>query len=124
MSKTIRAIIKKPQEFKAVQMRPSGTGYELLTHCDNEADLPPADSTIIGFDSSRAAFYRIMVPPVREDQMPSLVRMQAETLLPLPLEQMEMAWRQGAEKEGKSAVTITAARSIQMEKFFQGVQDK
>jgi len=123
LSKTLRAIIKKPQEFKAVQMRPSGTGYELLSYCDNEADLAPADSTVVGFDSSRAAFYRIMVPPVREEQLPNLIRMQAETLLPLPLEQMELAWRPGVEIDGKTAVTITAGRSIQLERFFQDVQD-
>ncbi|MCP4708797.1 MAG: hypothetical protein GY869_09245, partial [Planctomycetes bacterium] len=123
MSRTIRAIIKKPQEFKAVQMRTGGTGYELLFYCDNEADLPAADVTVVGFDSSRAAFYRIFVPPVREEQLPSLIHMQAETLLPLPPEQMELAWRPGVQEDGKTAVTISAARSIQLERFFQDVQD-
>jgi len=124
LSRTIRAIIKKPHEFKSVQMRVGGAGFELLSYGDNEADLSPADATVVGFDSGRAAFYRIMVPPVREDQMPNLVRMQAETLLPLPLEQMELAWRRGIEVEGgKTEVTLAAGRSIQLERFFQDVQD-
>jgi len=122
LSKTIRALIKTPQEFKAVWLRPAGEGYELLGRCDKEQELPPADTTVVGFDSGRVSFYRINIPPVKDEQINNLVNMQAETLMPLPMEQMDIAWRRGASGEGKIPVTITAVRSIQLEKSFQGIQ--
>ncbi len=104
-------------------LRPAGAGYELLDYHDSAQELPQADMTVAGFDSGRVAFYPIKVPPVKDEQMNNLINMQAETLLPLPIEQMDIVWRAGEIQDGKIPVTIAAARSVQMEKFFQETQD-
>ena len=117
MSKTVTAITNGTGVFQAVQMRRSDSGYELLSVHDESSSLEPSDVTVGGFDSGRAAFYRIEVPEVKSEQMDSLVRMQAESLLPLPIEQMEVAWRSHKSGEGKAEITIAAARLLQLERY-------
>ena len=117
MSKTVTAITNGMGEFQAVQMRRSDSGYELLSVHNDSSRLEPSDVTVGGFDSGRAAFYRIEVPGVKSEQMDSLVRMQAEAMLPLPIEQMELAWRSHRIGEGKAEVTIAAARLNQLERY-------
>jgi len=117
LSKTVTAITNGTGVFQAVQMRRSDSGYELLSVYDESSGLASSDMTVGGFDSGRAAFYRIEVPAVKSEQMDSLVRMQAEALLPLPIEQMELAWRSRKSGEGKAEVTIAAARLLQLERY-------
>ena len=117
MSKTVTAITNGTGVFQAVQMRRSASGYELLSVHNESSGMASSDMTVGGFDSGRAAFYRIEVPAVKSEQMDSLVRMQAESLLPLPIEQMEVAWRSRRSEGGKAEVTIAAARLLQLERY-------
>ena len=117
MNKTVTAITNGTGVFQAVQIRRSDSGFELLSVCDESSGLALSDMTVGGFDSGRAAFYRIKVPAVKSEQMDNLVRMQAEALLPLPMEQMELAWRSRSVEEGKAEVTIAATRLLQLERY-------
>jgi len=116
LSKTVRAITKSGRHFKAVVLRQSGSNCELLSRTDNQLELPSGDITVAGLNSNHVAFYRITVPDVHDDQLHNLVMLQAESLLPLPLEQMEVAWRRGVGHQGKIPVTIAAARSSLLER--------
>jgi hypothetical protein len=116
LSKTVRAITRTNQHFQAVVLRQSGLGCELLSSVDNEQELPPADITVTGLNSNHVAFYRIVVPTAHDDQLGDMVRLQAESLLPLPIEQMEIAWRRGAVRQDKVGVTIAATRSALVER--------
>jgi hypothetical protein len=49
------------------------------------AQLSPSE-VIIGYNSAGVAFYRISVPSVGDQEIASMVRLQAETRLPLPAE--------------------------------------
>ncbi len=48
---------------------------------------------VVGLDLTGVAFYRISAPVVDEHEMAAIVRMQTESLLPLPPDQIEVAWR-------------------------------
>lgn len=77
---------------------------------------------VVGFDSTGVAFYHIDAPVVGEDQIESIVKMQAEAMLPLPAEQMEIAWRQGAARNGKVPITIAAARKELLQTLVDSVR--
>jgi hypothetical protein len=70
--------------------------------------------TVLGIDPAGVGFYNIEIPQVPEAQLDSIVRMQAETILPLPLEQMEIAYHCGRVIADKCRVTIAAGRSTQL----------
>ena len=76
---------------------------------------------VIGFDTSSVTFYRITAPIVPDEQMSELVRLQTESLLPLPLEQVQFAWRTGPQQDGKAPVTIVAARTARLERFVEQI---
>jgi len=126
------AIAQEENKFKAVELRKRDADFEVVwTKSSNTGDgnwsgfaaecgLPPVTAKhvrfshdrvgVVGFDSTGVAFYRIDAPVVGEDQIESIVKMQAEAMLPLPAEQMEIAWRQGPARNGKVPITIAAAR--------------
>ncbi len=56
-------------------------------------------ASVVGLDSTGVAFYRVTAPAVEQQEMGSIVRMQAESLLPLPPDQIEVAWRHDAGDE-------------------------
>ncbi len=89
----------------------------------NQRELDAAKTTVVGFGSTGVAFYHIGLPTAKEDEIKSMVRMQAETLLPLPVEQMELAWRAGRLRNGQVAVTITAARRECLKDFVEDIRD-
>jgi len=84
----------------------------------------PADecSAVVGFDSAMAVFYRIDVPAVKEQELEAIVRLQAETRLPLPAEQMKLAWRKGALRDGQIGITVAGARTEQLQGFVDNVK--
>jgi len=86
--------------------------------------VEPADGRIVvaGFNSTGVVFYRIEVPSARKEEISAMVRMQAESRLPLSADQMELAWRAGQARNGKAPVTIAAARREQLEKFVVNVR--
>jgi len=79
-------------------------------------------TTVIGFSSIGVAFYHIGLPAAKESEIKAMVGMQAETLLPLPVEQMELAWRAGRVRNGQVAVTVAAARRENLQRFVENVR--
>ena len=73
-----------------------------------------AHPTVIGFDTSAVSFYRISVPPVKDSQVGSIVNIQAESLLPLPLDMMEIGFRAGSQADNRRQVTMAVARKDQL----------
>lgn len=88
---------------------------------DKAARRQPA--SVVGLDSTGVAFYRITAPSVEAQEMASIVRMQAESLLPLPPDQIEVAWRSTPATNGSVEITIAAARREYLQKFSGGVRD-
>jgi len=69
---------------------------------------------VLGLDCAEVAFYRVEVPAVADHQVGPILRMQAESLLPLPMERMQVAWRAEAAREGKRRCSVAAGRSDQL----------
>ncbi len=78
-------------------------------------------TVVIGFNSAGVAFYRISVPDVGKEDTAAMVKLQAESYLPLPAEQMEFAWRAGKTRNEQVGVTIAAARKEQLVRFIKNV---
>jgi hypothetical protein len=77
---------------------------------------------VVGFDSAGIAFYRFKTPTVEEEEIEAIVKLQAESRLPLPIEQMELAWRTSASKNGQTAITMAAARKQNLLAFVDKVK--
>jgi len=74
-------------------------------------DNGTAPTGVVGLDCAGVAFYRIELPAVADQKLDAIVRMQAESLLPLPSDQMRIAWRANRAENNKRACSIAAARS-------------
>lgn len=74
-------------------------------------------AVVVGLDPTAIAFYKINAPNVSRDETDAIVRMQAESFLPLPPSQIEVAWRRMPSTNGMVDVTIAAARSDYLERF-------
>ncbi|MFZ2149117.1 MAG: hypothetical protein WAV28_18050 [Sedimentisphaerales bacterium] len=94
-----------------------GLSVEPKAHTGAEGDK----TVVIGFSSAGVAFYRISVPAVGKEETEAMVKLQAESHLPLPAEQMEFAWRAGKMRNEQVGVTIAAARKEQLERFIKNV---
>ena len=123
------------QALKAVKLRKSGGGFEVVwkRSCDNDrknrdvffkelftsgqANDLQGPVAALGIESGRVSFYRINIPPVEASQAEAIVMMQAETLLPLGVEQMRLAWRFDGTIGGKQAVTLAAGRREQYDEY-------
>ncbi|MCL5278751.1 MAG: hypothetical protein M1376_02450, partial [Planctomycetes bacterium] len=79
--------------------------------------------SVVGLDSTGVAFYRVTAPVVESQEMASIVRMQAESLLPLPPDQIEVAWRTTPSANGNVDITIAAARREYLHRFAGSVRD-
>jgi hypothetical protein len=77
---------------------------------------------VIGFDSAGTAFYRVKTPAVEEKEIEAIVKLQAESRLPLPIEQMELAWRTSPTKNGQIVITMAAARKQNLQAFVDKVK--
>ncbi len=76
---------------------------------------------VVGFDTSGVAFYTLGVPPAAKGEIASIVRLQAESRLPLPASQMQFAWRVGSSQNGELPVTMAAARTDRLRSFVNQV---
>ncbi len=79
-------------------------------------------TVVVGFNSAGTVFHQTSVPAVEDDEMESIVRLQAETRLPLPAEQMELAWRAGQARNGQVRVTLAVARRTHLQAFVDSVR--
>jgi len=142
--RSVVAIAQDENKLKAVELREKGRGVEVLwtkSGEDTDADwrgfaaecglsVEPtahtgADSNravVVGFNSAGVAFYRISVPAVGEEETASIVKLQAETRLPLPAEQMELAWRADQMQNGQVGVIVAAARKKLLQGFVEDVR--
>ena len=77
---------------------------------------------VVGFGSAGTVFHRSSVPPVDAQEIESIVRLQAETRLPLPAEQTELAWRADPVQNGQVGVTMVVARKELLSQFVQEVR--
>ncbi|MBN1806784.1 MAG: hypothetical protein JW837_16165 [Sedimentisphaerales bacterium] len=80
-------------------------------------------AVVVGFNSAGVAFYRISVPSVGDHEIASMVRLQTETRLPLPAEQMEIAWRTDQMRNGQVGCIVAAARKKPLENFVENVRN-
>lgn len=144
IQRSVIAIAKQDDKLKAVKIRKKMGGFEVLwtksskdadadwrlfaAECDlsvglaAQADIDKGRAVVVGFDSTGMAFYRVNVPAVGEEETASIVKLQAETLLPLPAAQIEMTWRANQMRSGQKGVTIAAARREQLQGFVENVQ--
>jgi len=79
-------------------------------------------AVVVGFNSAVVAFYRISVPAVGKEETASIVKLQAETRLPLPVEQIELAWRADQMQNGQVGVIVAAARKKHLQRFVEDVR--
>jgi len=142
--KSVVAIVKEDGRLKGVELRKRGGATEILwakstesTDADwqsfaTECGLPvrsaadkiaDGDKTVvIGFGSAGTVFHRTSMPPVEEQEIESIVKLQAETRLPLPAEQAELAWRADPVQNGQVGVTMVVARRELLQGFVREVR--
>ncbi len=137
---SVIAAVRDATAFKAVALRKRNDGVEVLwaksmpvvegswetfaARCGLETgskaqrrELPGGAISVIGLDATAVAFYRIAAPSVGREETAAIVRMQAESLLPLPASQIEVAWRTMPSTNGTADVTIAAARRDFLHQF-------
>lgn len=141
---SVVAIVNDDDEFKGVELRKQDGSFEIFWIRSNEdADVnwrgfaaecglsvePTAfedtDSdrmVVVGFNTEGTIFHRTTVPAVGDKEIESIIQLQAETRLPLPPEQIELAWRADQLQDGQMGVTIAVARKEQLQKFVGNVQ--
>jgi hypothetical protein len=127
----IAAAIVKHRKYSlgahAVIVEKDADNFKLLWNEQNAAaDLNSSFSSacakygceliVVGQESAEIAFYRIVMPPVNESQIAGMVEIQAESILPLPIEQMQMGFNCGEIDGDVRNVTIAAARTSSFEK--------
>jgi len=144
--RSVIAAVKDDTQFKAVELRAQDGKVEVLwakavqgddhTWSDFAVECGLAQgveakgkslrkdvASVVGLDSTAVAFYRISAPSVSEEETAAIVRMQLESLLPLPPEQIEVAWRTSPSTDGKVDVTMAAARCDHLERFIDNTRD-
>ncbi len=137
---SVIAAVRDEAAFKAVALRKRSDYIEVLwtksmpaddgsweqfaTECGLKASARSArhdghatDLAVIGLDPTAVAFYRIDAPNVGHEETAAIVRMQAESLLPLPASQIEVAWRTTPSTNGSADVTIAAVRRDLLHRF-------
>lgn len=143
-SRSAITIAQVDGKLKAVQITKQGEAFEVLwakSSKGGDADWPrfasecglsvgPAEQTkadddktvVVGFGSAGVAFYHLDLPKTKEEELAAMVRLQAETLLPLPVEKMEITWRTKPAPGGKVAITMVAARREYLQQFVENVR--
>ncbi|MBN2314762.1 MAG: hypothetical protein JXM79_12600, partial [Sedimentisphaerales bacterium] len=142
--RSVVAIVKDDDRLKGVELRKQNGALEIVwTKSAEEAGtdwirfsaecrLTPEQSesvgvdhrkrVIIGYNSAGTIFHHTTVPEVGEKEIASIVELQAESRLPLPTEQIEMAWRTDTMMGGEIGITMAVARKEQLQSFAQSVQ--
>ena len=130
--------------YKAVMVKKTSRGLQLVWKMTDKSAagglgafvskvMPEAPSAqdngsvpagVLGLDCANVAFYRIEVPAVSDQKLASIVRMQAESLLPLPADQMQIAWRANAVQNDKRSCSIAAARSDHLRQVAAAAADR
>ena len=142
---SVVAITHQDNKHQAIELREKGKAIEVLwtkSSIDSNGDwrgfaaecglsveptvrkkIKSDRTVVVGFNTEGVAFYRINVPVVGKEETAAMVKLQAETRLPLPAERMELAWRADRQmKNGQVGVTIAAARKEPLRGFVGNVQ--
>jgi len=144
IARSVIAMAKSDNKLMTVELRKQKDAFEVLwtrssedaglswqlfaAECGLSVDPTAQEDTdsnrmvVVGFNSEGMAFYRISVPAVGEEELGAIVKLQAETRLPLKAEQMELVWRADQIKNGKIGVTIAAARRKRLQEFVEDVR--
>jgi len=144
--RSVVAIAQAQGRLRAVELRGKASAFELLwtktgedglddwrglaADCGIESGLGSSSqgdshrSIVVGFGSAGVAFYQLDVPASSsKSETASIVRLQAESRLPLSAEQMQIAWRAGRAVNGQLPVTMAAARTDRLEEFVGKVRE-
>ena len=138
------AIVKEDNKLKSVELREQNGSWEILWARSSEGadadwalfavecglSLEPTGQTgadgdrkvVVGFNSAGTVFHRTTVPAVGAKEIASIVQLQAESRLPLPAEQIELAWRTESVQGGNMGITMAVARREQLRGFAQNVR--
>ena len=143
---SVIAIAKIDNEFRAVELRERNGTFEVIwtkssgdgdtnwhafaAECGisfgstehAQYDIECDKIVVVGFDTAGTAFSRISMPAVEEKEIEPIVKLQAESRLPLPIEQMELAWCVGPTKDGQLTITMAAARKANVKAFVDKVR--
>jgi hypothetical protein len=139
---SVITMVKEGDTLKGVELRRTNGSVEILwTRSSEGADwqsfatecgLTPEQSpqtdenhsrkVIVGYNSAGTVFHRATVPAVGEKEIASIVHLQAESRLPLPAEQIELAWRTDSMQGGEIGVTMAVARKQQLQNFTESVR--
>ena len=87
-----------------------------------QTDAESGRKVVVGFSSAGTVFHRASVPPVGNQEIASIIQLQAETRLPLPSEQTELAWRADPAHNGQVGVTMVVARKELLQRFAEDVR--
>jgi len=140
---SIVAIAKDDNKLKGIELQNQDGSLEILwTRSGESTDaewsdfvancglsvepVAPADTDIgrmvvVGFNSAGTIFHRTTVPAVGAREIESIIKLQAETRLPLSADQFEMAWRADQRHDEQVDVIMAVARKEQLQKFVDNV---
>jgi len=119
---TIEVLWAKSSKGNETQWRQFAAECRLPVDVTEEAQADGDRTIVAGFNSAGVAFYRLNMPAVGEAEAASIVKLQAESRLPLPAEQMKLTWRAGQTENGQMAVTMAAARTEHLQEFVENVR--
>ncbi|MBN2180955.1 MAG: hypothetical protein JW715_03500 [Sedimentisphaerales bacterium] len=145
--RSVIAIAKTDNEFRAIELRLKNGAFEVVwarskgggetnwqefaaecglsigpteqTHFDTNDDK----IVVLGFDSAGTVFYRVNTPEVEEKEIEAIVKLQAESRLPLPIDQMELAWHTKQTKDRQIIITMAAARKSNAQAFVDKIKN-
>jgi len=141
---SVIAVVQEEDRLRAVEVQKGPTGLQVVwaksseagqidwtqfasecgltvshPHAGKEAIRP---NVVIGLRPVGVAFYRLQLPQVPQAEMEAMVRMQAESRLPLSLDQMELAWRITGRGSEQVDVTLAAIRRKQAQSLIDQVR--
>jgi hypothetical protein len=126
-TETVIALCKDGDIVKAVQISRYGESFaadwqkDLDLGWQGARGLIDADDgnihVVAAFDSSCVGFYNISVPDIEKSKLSSIVKVQAESLLPMAAEDMCYTWRKNNREQNKLKITIAAGNRKKIEHF-------
>ena|GEM_PF-341306 len=141
---SVIAVVQEEDRLRAVEVQTGPAGLQVVwakssqagqldwsqfaSECGLTVGRPQAGKeaarpkVVIGLRPVGVAFYRLTLPVVPETEMDAMVRMQAETRLPLSADQVELAWRITDRGSEQVVVTMAAIRRKQAQSLIDQVR--
>ncbi len=127
MGLSVTAMARQGREIRSVELRRRGRSLELLrleqadtwfalakrAKVIDESGIRIRAShhlAVVGLDSVGVVFYRMTLPKVGVQETNAMVRMQAETRLPLGVDQMGLDWKTIDSSTSECVATVAAMR--------------